>query len=137
MRRGALLNDAHSIGRLPMSVAGGVVADGNWPASAGFCGPGSVMLPRFLAFAAPCGGSSGLPKEAARAVAAVIAAPAAVAANIPRRDIIACYSSEWRRSWRDDRSSNFEALIGFTSSDMPPAARSYESDDTNRRGLNG
>src|SRR5436853_3709727 len=71
-----------------MSVAGGVVADGNWPASAGFCGPGSVMLPRFLAFIAPCGGSSGLPKEAARAVAAVIAAPAAVAANIPRRDIM-------------------------------------------------
>jgi hypothetical protein len=100
MRRDALLNEAHSIGRLPMSVAGGVVADGNWPASAGFCGPGSVMLPRFLAFIAPCGGSSGLPKEAARAVAAVIAAPAAAAANIPRREIIACYSSEWRRSWR-------------------------------------
>src|SRR5437763_9292841 len=93
MRRGALLNEAHSIGRLPMSVGGGVVADGNWPAIAGLCGPGSVMLPRLLAFIAPCGGSSGLPKEAARAAVALIAAPAAVAANIPRREIIAYSSS--------------------------------------------
>jgi len=41
----------------------------------------------------PCGGSSGLPKEAARAAVAVIAAPAAVAANIMRLDIIAHRSS--------------------------------------------
>jgi hypothetical protein len=55
------------------------------------------MLPRLLAFIAPCGGSSGLPKEAARAVAAVIAAPAAVAANIPRREIMVSSSSQTDR----------------------------------------
>src|SRR3989442_15294358 len=50
------------------------------------------MLAGFLALIAPGGGSSGLPKEAARAVEALIPAPAAVAANTSRLDIIAHYS---------------------------------------------
>jgi hypothetical protein len=51
------------------------------------------MLAGFLALIAPWGGSSGLPKEAARAVVALITAPAAVAANTSRLDIIAHHSS--------------------------------------------
>src|ERR1700674_2479973 len=51
------------------------------------------MLAGFLALIAPCGGSSGLPKVAARAVEALITAPAAVTANISRLDIIAHHSS--------------------------------------------
>jgi hypothetical protein len=54
---------------------------------------GSVMLAGFLAFIAPCGGSSGLPKEAVRAVVAAIAAPAALATKISRLDITAHYSA--------------------------------------------
>src|SRR6266516_3391739 len=88
MRRGELLKEAQSICRLPTSVGGGDTAEGNRPATAGFCGPGSVTLPGFLALIAPCGGSSGLPQEAARAVAAVIAASAAVAASTSRLEII-------------------------------------------------
>src|SRR6476659_8762699 len=96
MRRGALLNDAQLSGMLPTSVGGGENADGNWLLIAGFCGPGSVMLLGFVALIAPCGGSSGLPNEiaafsgaalAAVMVAAVMTAPAAVAANASRLDI--------------------------------------------------
>src|SRR4051794_32074141 len=63
---------------------------------AGFCGPGSVMLLGLVALIAPCGGSSGLPKEiaafsgaavAAVMVAAVTTPPTAVAANTSRLDI--------------------------------------------------
>src|ERR1700737_3000271 len=102
MRRGALLNDAQLSGILPTSVGGGENADGNWSLMAGFCGPGSVMLLGLVALIAPCGGSSGLPKEiaafsgaavAAVMVAAVTAPPTAVAANTSRLDIIAHYSS--------------------------------------------
>src|SRR5690242_3445605 len=56
------------------------------------------MLAGFLAFIAPCGGSSGLPKLAARAFAAVIATPvvpAALAARISRLDIMARCSLGW------------------------------------------
>jgi len=74
-------------------VGGGETAEGNWLEMASLCGPGSVRLAGLLALIAPCGGSSGLPKEAARAAVAVIAAPAAVAANIMRLDIIAHRSS--------------------------------------------
>jgi hypothetical protein len=81
---------------LPTSVGGGENADGNWSLMAGFCGPGSVVLRRFVALIAPCGGSSGLPKEiaafsgaGAAAVAAAVATPAAaVVANTSRLDII-------------------------------------------------
>src|SRR5882757_9421116 len=95
MRRGALLKEAQFICRLPTSVGGGENADGKWSLMAGFCGPGSVILAGFLAFIAPCGGSSGLPKEAARAVVAVITAPAAVTANTSRRDTMLCTPLVW------------------------------------------
>src|ERR1700755_2014016 len=97
MRRGALLNDAQVSGMLPTSVAGGENADGNWSLMAGFCGPGSVMLLGLVALTAPCGGSSGLPKEigcftgAALALVmdtAVATPPRAVAASTSRLDII-------------------------------------------------
>src|SRR5438045_2845661 len=61
IRFGALLNDAQNCGRSPTSVAGGDDAAGNWSASTGLCGPGSVTLAGFVALTAPCGGSSGLP----------------------------------------------------------------------------
>src|SRR4030081_2537874 len=100
MRRGALLKEAQFICRLPTSVGGGENADGNWSLMADFCGPGSEMLRGFLALIAPCGGSFGLPKEiscftgvALAEVVAVIAAPAAVAASIPRLDIMTDDSS--------------------------------------------
>jgi hypothetical protein len=88
MRLGALLNDAQNIGMDPTSVAGGEKAAGNWLDKAGFCGPGSVALDGFfVVFRMPCGGSSGLPNEAARAVAAALATPvAAVAASHLRRE---------------------------------------------------
>src|SRR6266571_4022060 len=89
MRRGALLKEAQFICRLPMSVGGGDTAEGNWPAIAGLCGPGSVTPAGILALIAPCGGSSGLPNVAARTAPAVSAVPAAVAANISRLEIIA------------------------------------------------
>src|SRR5712672_3999321 len=44
MRFDALLNEAQGSGMLPTSVAGVDCGEGNWLASAGFCGPGSVML---------------------------------------------------------------------------------------------
>src|SRR5262249_11255064 len=87
MRRGALLKDDHASGMPPTSVAGGDTADGNWLESAGFCGPGSVMLCG-LALIAPCGGRLGLPKVCAAACAAAPATePAAVAASRPRREM--------------------------------------------------
>src|SRR6195256_3121820 len=89
MRRGALLKDAQFICRLPPSVAGGFTAEGNWPATAWFCGPGSVMLAGFLALIAPCGGSFGLPKEAAAAAVVDIAAPAAAVARTSRLENMA------------------------------------------------
>src|SRR5580692_11125662 len=88
MRRGALLNDDHGICMPPTSVAGGDVAEGNWLARAGFCGPGSTTLAGFVALIAPCGGRSGLPKLCACAfVAAAARVPAAVAPRRPRRDM--------------------------------------------------
>src|SRR5260370_30425178 len=102
MRRGALLNDAQLSGMLATSVAGGENAPGNWSVMAGFCGPGSLMLLGFLALTAPCGGSFGLPKvtslftgvaSAVVIVAAVIAPPTAVAANMSRLENIVCRSS--------------------------------------------
>src|SRR6266478_2293801 len=83
-RFGALLNEAQSIGMPPTSVAGGDCAEGNWLPMASLCGPGSFRLPGPLALTAPCGGWSGLPKEAACAALAVITAPAADTANISR-----------------------------------------------------
>jgi hypothetical protein len=63
---------------------------GNWLPSTAFCGPGSLRLRGFMALIAPCGGASGLPKEAApAAVAAVTIPPAAVAVSMLRREIIA------------------------------------------------
>src|SRR5580704_1855835 len=98
MRLGALLNDAQNCGRSPTSVGGGDCAAGNWVANAGFCGPGSVTLSRFLALIAPCGGSSGLPKDAGRAVvAAVTIAPVAVAVSMSRLEIMVCSCS--RKPW--------------------------------------
>jgi hypothetical protein len=47
------------------------------------------MLAGFLALIAPCGGSSGLPKEAAAAAVADIAAPAAAVARTSRLENIA------------------------------------------------
>src|ERR1700676_1406870 len=56
---------------------------------AGFCGPGSVALAGFLALIAPCGGSSGLPKEPAAAAVVDIAAPAAAVARTSRLENMA------------------------------------------------
>ena len=68
MRRGALLKDAQFICRLPTSVAGGEKAPGNWLDMAGLLGPGSVALDGlFKVLIAPCGGTSGLPYDWARA----------------------------------------------------------------------
>src|SRR5467141_3536235 len=67
IRFGALLNDAQNCGMSLTSVGGGDDAAGNWSAIAGLCGPGSVRLAGVFALTAPCGGSSGLPNEAARA----------------------------------------------------------------------
>jgi hypothetical protein len=69
---------------------------------AGFCGPGLVMLLGFLALIAPGRGSFGLPKVislftgvafAVFIVDAVTTPPAAVAANISRRENIVYHSS--------------------------------------------
>src|SRR6266550_2816980 len=85
IRFGALLNDAQNCGRSPTSVAGGDDAAGNWSASTGLCGPGSVTLAGFAALTAPCGGSSGLPNAAARASAERTDAAASPAAPAPNR----------------------------------------------------
>ena len=93
MRFGALLNDAQNIGMSLTSVGGGDCAEGNCPASGGFRGPGSLVLaelPRVLT--APRGGSSGLPKLAARAAVSALATP--LAASMVRREITglsSCY----------------------------------------------
>src|ERR1700692_1442814 len=87
-RFGALLTEAQSIGMPPTSVAGGDCAEGNWLPIASLCGPGSLRFPGPLALIAPCGGWSGLPKEAARAALAVITAPAADTANTSRLENI-------------------------------------------------
>src|SRR5271163_2666750 len=83
-RFGALLNEAQSIGMPPTSVAGGNCAEGNCLTIGSLCGPGSRRFPGPLALMAPCGGRSGLPKEAARAVPAVITAPAADTTSMSR-----------------------------------------------------
>src|SRR3981189_1496918 len=89
MRLGALLNDAQYCGRSPTSVGGGDCAEGNWLPNTRSCGPGSVTLAGFLALIAPCGGSSGLPKEAAAAAVADIATPAAAVGRTSRLEIMA------------------------------------------------
>src|ERR1700730_2600623 len=94
MRLGALLNDDQNCGRSPTSVGGGDCAEGNWVANTRSWGPGSVRLSRFLALIAPCGGSSGLPKELARAVVTAVAiAPAAVAVNMLRLETLVIESA--------------------------------------------
>ena len=85
IRFGTLLNDAQNCGRSFVSPAGGEFAAGNWSAIAGFCGPGSVRLAGFVALIAPCGGSSGLPNEAARAVESTDAAASPPAPAPSRR----------------------------------------------------
>src|SRR3984893_16099987 len=80
----ASTKEAQSIGMAPTSVAGGNCAEGNWLPIASLCGPGSLRFPGALALIAPCGGRSGLPKEAACAALAVITAPAADTASISR-----------------------------------------------------
>src|SRR6266436_10060540 len=101
MRRGTVLKEAQICGMPPTSVGGGENADGNWSLITGFCGPGSVTLLGFLALIAPCGGSFGLPKlislvtgvaSAVVIVAAVIAPPTAVAANMSRLENIFYHS---------------------------------------------
>src|ERR1700722_522860 len=71
-----------------MSVAGGSWKEGNWLASAGFCGPGSSRLVRLFPLILPCGGESGLPNVAADAAADMprAAADAAAPSRISRRD---------------------------------------------------
>src|SRR6266481_8462612 len=102
-RFGALLKEAQSIGMPPTSVAGGNCAEGNSLPRAGFCGPGSLRLPGPLALTAPCGGWSGLPKEAARAALAVITAPAADTANISRLENMLPLLCKNRPGYRRDR----------------------------------
>src|SRR6267154_22331 len=85
IRFGALLKDAQNCGMSPTSVGGGEDAAGNRAASAALCGLGSVRLAGFVALTAPCGGSSGLPNEAARAPAERTDAAASPPAPAPRR----------------------------------------------------
>src|SRR5260370_754157 len=77
-----------------MSVAGGSWNDGNWLASAAFCGPGSSRLVRLFPLILPSAGGSGLPNEAADAPADTprAAAEAAAPSRISRRDklLIGC-----------------------------------------------
>src|SRR6267154_1005622 len=70
------------------SVAGGSWNDGNWFASAGFCGPGSSRLVRLLPLILPSAGESGLPNVAADAAPDTprAAAEAAAPSKISRRD---------------------------------------------------
>src|ERR1700730_6317483 len=87
MRRGALLKVAQNMGSSPTSVAGGEKAPGNWLDMAELLGPGSVALDGFFkVLIAPCGGTSGLPYDWARACPAAAAKPAAVATRRLRRD---------------------------------------------------
>src|SRR5258707_7531120 len=97
MRFGALLKEAQSIAMPPTSVAGGNGAEGTWLPMAGLCGPGSARFPGALPLIAPCGGRSGLPKEAARAAVAVITAPAADTASMSRLEnmIITPLQNRW------------------------------------------
>src|ERR1700722_4384886 len=83
-----LLKDAQNSGIPLMSVAGGSWKEGNWLASAGFCGPGSSRLVRLFPLILPCGGESGLPNVAADAAADMprAAADAAAPSRISRRD---------------------------------------------------
>src|ERR1700692_2297746 len=83
-----MLKEFQNIGIPPTSVGGGSRNDGRFLASAGFCDPGSVRLWGLVAFAAPCGGKSGLPNVAAAwAVAASPGiAPAPPAARMLRVD---------------------------------------------------
>src|ERR1700756_5312419 len=95
------------------SVAGGSWNDGNWLASAGFCGPGSSRLVRLLPLIRPSGGESGLPNVAADAAADTprAAADAAAPSKISRRDklLMRCLSNPYfgdgqffARSFPDD-----------------------------------
>src|SRR5258705_10220903 len=104
-RFGALLKDAQSIGMPPTSVAGGNCAEGNWLPMARLCGPGSARLPGPLALTAPCGGRSGLPKEAARAAVAVMTAPAADTASISRLENMVATPLQNRLGYIKDRSA--------------------------------
>src|SRR5216683_2123041 len=90
-RFGALLNEAQSIGMPPTSVGGGNCADGNCLARASLCGPGSLRFPGPLALMAPCGGRSGLPKEAALAALAVTAPAADTTRTSRLENIILSY----------------------------------------------
>src|SRR5215469_9481538 len=87
MRLGARLNEAQNSGMLPTSVGGGLRNDGIVLASVGSCGPGIESASGFVTFTAPCGGKSGFPNDAARAiVAATDAPPIAELARTVRRD---------------------------------------------------
>src|SRR5882762_5067776 len=81
------------------SVAGGSWNDGNWFASAGFCGPGSSRLVRLLPLILPSAGESGLPNEAADAAADTPSAAAEAAApnRTSRRDrlLIGCLTDPY------------------------------------------
>src|SRR3954447_25683870 len=88
IRFGALLKEAHGVGMPPTSVAGGFCAEGNWLPRTSLCGPGSRRFPGPFALMAPCGGSSGLPKDPAFAADTVIAAPIADAASRFRLEIM-------------------------------------------------
>src|SRR6476620_6195645 len=87
MRRRARLKEAQNWGELPTSVVGGERKAGSASARPASCGPGIARALGSVTLAAPSGGRSGLPNEAACASVAVIAAaPTAVAASAPRRD---------------------------------------------------
>src|SRR3954463_11307001 len=80
MRRRARLKEAQNWGELPTSVVGGERKAGSASARPASCGPGIARALGSVTLAAPSGGRSGLPNEAACASVAVIAAaPAAVA----------------------------------------------------------
>src|ERR1700732_2250397 len=81
IRLGARLNEAQNCGMPLTSVAGGLTKAGSLRARLGSCGPGSVRAFELAALTAPSAGSSGLPKLAARAVAADITVPAAAVAR--------------------------------------------------------
>ena len=83
IRLWTLLNEAQNSGMSLTSVAGGFWKSGNCDASAGFIGPGSVLLDPSRALIAPSAGRSGLPKPAAWAAPVTSRNPAMD--NDPRR----------------------------------------------------
>jgi hypothetical protein len=83
-----------------------------------------VTLAGFLALIAPCGGSFGLPKEAATAAVVDIAAPAAAVARTTRLENMAfSFIMHWERRV-DEVIDLHECPVVILAKHSPPAHRS-------------